>query len=242
MNGIDVSKHNGNIDWKSVKASCKVDFCIIRAGYGKSISQKDAKFEQNYAGCKAQGIPCGAYWYSYAKTVAEARQEAEVCVSILAGKQFEFPIFFDQEERDILATGKANCSAMVRAFCEVLEKAGYWVGLYTSRSFLATNIEDDIKSRYALWIAEWGSKLNYSGSVGIWQYSEKGHVDGISGNVDLDECYVDYPTVIRAAGKNGFSKPAEVSDTPVEPPAKGSVKVTITIDGKTYNGVMTAVE
>lgn len=85
-NGIDVSKHNSNIDWQSVKASGKVDFCIIRAGYGKSISQKDAKFERNYAGAKAQGIPVGAYWYSYAITPAEV--EAMTFLQAIARKQY----------------------------------------------------------------------------------------------------------------------------------------------------------
>lgn len=213
MTGIDVSKHNGAIDWQKVKTS-GIDFAIIRAGYGKSISQKDKTFEANYAGCKANGIPCGAYWYSYATTVSEAKQEAETFLSVIKGKQFEFPVYFDQEEKATLNTGRANCSAMIRAFCEVLENAGYWVGLYTSRSFLTSYIEDDIKQRYALWIAEWGSTLHYSGDYGIWQYSETGKVDGIAGNVDLNQCNVDYPTAIKAAGKNGYTKPA---DTPAEP-------------------------
>ena len=245
MKGIDVSVHNGNIDWNRVK-NAGIQFAILRAGYGKVASQKDRKFEENYNGAKAAGVPVGAYWYSYAKTVAEARQEAEVCVSILAGKQFEYPIWFDQEEKTILATGKANCSAMVRAFCEVLEQAGYWVGLYTSRSFLASNIEDDIKSRYALWIAEWGSKLNYSGSVGIWQYSDKGHVDGISGAVDLDECYVDYAKLIKEKGLNGFTVAAETSDPvtlPTEMPfpseKKTTAAVVLQIGDDIYKGTLT---
>ena len=252
MKGIDVSVHNGNIDWNRVK-NAGIQFAILRAGYGKVASQKDKQFENNYNGAKAVGVPVGAYWYSYAKTVAEARQEAEACVSILAGKQFEFPIFFDQEERDILATGKANCSAMVRAFCEVLEKAGYWVGLYTSRSYLSTHIEDDIKSRYALWIAEWGSKLNYSGSVGIWQYSDKGHVDGIIGAVDLDESYIDYAKLIKEKGLNGFAASVEVSDSvtlPTEMPFpseekndadKTTAAVVLQIGDDIYKGTLTKV-
>ena len=248
MKGIDVSVHNGNIDWNKVK-NAGIQFAILRAGYGKVASQKDKKFEENYNGAKAAGVPVGAYWYSYAKTVAEARQEAEVCVSILAGKQFEFPIFFDQEERDILATGKANCSAMVRAFCEVLEKAGYWVGLYTSRSYLSTHIEDDIKSRYALWIAEWGSKLNYSGSVGIWQYSEKGGVNGIVGNVDLDEAYIDYAKLIKEKGLNGFTASDPVT-LPTEMPFpseekndadKTTAAVVLQIGDDIYKGTLTKV-
>lgn len=239
MKGIDVSVHNGNIDWNKMKAD-GIEFAILRAGYGKLAKQKDTKFEDNYAGAKAAGIPVGAYWYSYATTVDEARQEAAVCVSILAGKQFEFPIYFDQEEKKTLDTGKANCSAMIRAFCEVLESHGYWVGLYTSRSVLSTHIEDDIKTRYALWAAEWGSKLNYSGAVGIWQYSDKGKVGGITGNVDLDMAYVDYATKVKAAGKNGYGK-AETISAPASVEVDTNVSVTVTIGNDTYEGTLTRV-
>lgn len=236
MKGIDVSVHNGAIDWKKVKAD-GVEFAILRAGYGRVASQKDSRFEENYAGAKAAGIPVGAYWYSYAVTVEEARLEAEVCLSIIKGKQFEFPIWFDQEEQKTFNTGKANCSAIVRAFCEVLEKAGYWVGLYTSRSFLASHIEDDIKTRYALWVAEWNSKLNYSGDVGIWQRSEKGSVCGINGNVDLDIGYKDYPSMIKAKGLNGFSKP----DVKPEPGPNDSITVEIIVSGNKYAGKLNKV-
>lgn len=234
MKGIDVSVHNGNIDWERVKKA-GIRFAVLRAGYGKLATQKDKKFEDNYAGAKAAGIPIGAYWYSYATTVDEARTEAEVCVSVLKDKQFEFPIYFDQEEKATLDTGKENCSAMVRAFCEVLEKNGYWVGLYTSRSMLGTHIEDDIKTRYALWVAEWGNRLNYNGAVGIWQYSEKGGVDGITGNVDLDEAYIDYVPKVKAKGLNGYGK-AEPTPAPVSAEPEANVSVTVTIGNDTFKG------
>jgi len=242
MKGIDVSVHNGDIDWKKVKAD-GIEFAILRAGYGRELSQKDARFEENYKNAKVAGIPVGAYWYSYATTVDEAKLEAEVCVSILKGKQFEFPIFFDQEEKATLDTGKANCSAMVRAFCEVLESAGYWVGLYTSRSVLSTHIEDDIKTRYALWVAEWSEKLNYSGSVGIWQYSSKGSMSGISGDVDLDTAYVDYPARVKAAGLNGYGGAAATPDTstPDATQVHGNLTATVQIGDDVYEGTLTKV-
>ena len=239
MKGIDVSVHNGDIDWGKVKAD-GIDFAILRAGYGKLAKQKDAKFEDNYKGAKAAGIPVGAYWYSYATTPDEAKLEAEVCVSILKGKQFEFPIFFDQEEKTTLDTGKANCSEMIRAFCDVLEANGYWVGLYTSRSCLTTHIEDDIKKRYALWAAEWSDKLRYDGPVGIWQHSEKGKVDGITGNVDLDIGYKDYPTMIKAKGLNGYGKAAEPTPA-LDVPKENAVTVTVQIGDDNYSGTLTKV-
>ena len=226
MRGIDVSVHNGNIDWNRVKND-GIGFAILRAGYGKVASQKDKKLEDNYAGAKAAGIPIGAYWYSYAKTVDEARQEAETCITILRGKQFEYPIFFDVEEKATLNTGKSNCSAMI----------GYWVGLYTSRSVLSTHIEDDIKNRYALWAAEWGAKLNYSGSVGIWQYSDKGKVDGITGAVDLDESYIDYAKLVKERGLNGFSASAPVTDAPAN--EQKTAAVILQIGDDIYKGTLT---
>ena len=97
MKGIDVSKHNGSIDFNAVKAS-GVEFVIIRAGYGMYDNQKDPKFEENYAKAKAAGLHVGTYWYSYAKSVKEAEIEAEVCLRVIGGKQFDFPIYFDIED------------------------------------------------------------------------------------------------------------------------------------------------
>ena len=240
MKGIDVSKHNGSINWNQVKAD-GVQFAILRAGYGRVASQKDVKFEEYYSGAKAVGIPVGAYWYSYAVSPDEAKIEAEVCISILKGKQFEFPVYFDLEEQKAFNTGKANCSAMVRAFCGELEKAGYWAGLYMSRSPFNSYMEEDIKTRYALWLAEYNNKLNYSGSVGMWQKSSTGRIAGISGNVDIDEGYIDYAEKIKSAGLNGFSK-TKTLITPTAPivtateTTENSVTVEVKVNGETYSG------
>lgn len=214
--GIDVSHHQGDIDWGKVKASEKVDFAIINAGYGKHIKQKDKKFEQNYAGAKTQGIPVGAYWYSYALTPAEAEAEARVFLEAIAGKCFEYPVWFDVEENAQFNSGKKNVSAIVRAFCGVMEQAGYWCGLYSYRSALKSYFDEDVQNRYAVWAAEFGASLHYTGAE-MWQYSEKGIVPGISGAVDLDISYVDYPTAIKEAGKNGFTKPEPENALPYIP-------------------------
>ena len=207
LKGIDVSYHQGNINWTKVKGN--VDFAILRAGYGDVISypkQIDSTFERNYKGCKDNNIPCGVYWYSYARSVTEAKQEAKACLSVIKGKTFEYPIYFDLEEQSQFAKGKAFCESIVKAFCDTLEEAGYYAGLYMSRSPLQTYISDSVAKRYALWIAEYNSKCNYGGNYGIWQYSSTGKVNGISGNVDMDYCYIDYPTVIKTNGLNGYPK------------------------------------
>lgn len=182
-NGIDLSCHNGSIDWTKVKA----DFVILRAGYGKETNQVDSRFEEYYAGAKAHGIPVGAYWYSYAMNEDEAKQEADVFISTIKGKRFEYPVFYDVEESKQFALGKEKLSAIIRAFLERVEAAGYFVGLYGSASSLVTHTENDIKEKYTIWLAHWCDSTNYSGAYGIWQHSCKGRVEGISGDVDLDK-------------------------------------------------------
>ena len=193
------------IDFAKVKAA-GYDFVIIRAGYGKLISQKDTMFEQNYRNAKLAGLNVGAYWYSYALSFEEAKAEAAACLECIKGKQFEYPIYFDLEEQKQFAKGKDFCSKLVQTFCSEIERAGYWAGLYTSKSYLTTHIDADTAKRYALWVAQWSAQCTYQGTYGMWQKSEKGQVDGIKGYVDLDESYFDYPKSIMASGKNGFNK------------------------------------
>ena len=203
--GIDVSKHNGTIDWS--KVSKEVDFAILRAGYGRVASQKDVKFEYNYEQAKKYGVPIGAYHYSYATSVAEVQLEADVLLQWLKGKKFEFPIYFDIEEKRQAALPKATCTAMVNAFCKKLEAAGYWVGVYSYDSFFTSNLDTSIQTAYACWVARVENvKPTYCKKYGIWQYSWKGSVNGIAGDVDMNYCYIDYPTAVKRAGLNGYSK------------------------------------
>lgn len=226
--GIDVSRWQGNIDWTKVK----VDFCIMQAGFGRELSQKDICFDNNYNGCKKNKIPCGAYWYSYAQSEDEARLEAKVCIETIKNKQFEYPIYYDVEEQRTLDLGREKVSAIIKAFLDELEKAGYFAGLYMSAYFLKEYVNDSIKNRYAVWVAHHGvNKPDYTGKYGMWQKSNTGSVAGINGNVDLDECYVDYPADIKSAGLNGFPKA----------PNKQSKFFKITVDNKTYSGTLTEI-
>ena len=104
--GIDISKHNGSIDWQKVRNSGSVDFAVLRSGYGRLISQKDQQFERNYAECKKYGIPIGTYWYSYAHSVSEIQTEARVFLEAIKGKQFEYPVYLDFEEESQFKLGK----------------------------------------------------------------------------------------------------------------------------------------
>lgn len=231
MKGIDVSVHNGNIDWRKVK-NAGIQFAVLRAGYGRELSQKDTRFEENYRNAKAAGIPVGAYWYSYAMTEDEARLEADVFLSVIKGKQFEMPVYFDLEEKKQFDLGKEKVSAIMRAFLEKVEKAGYFVGLYGSASSLTTHTADDIKSRYTIWLAHWTEQTNYSGDYGIWQYSSEGKVNGIIGNVDMDICRNDFPAIIKNKKLNGFG------NEQISTPESGgtTANVTVKIGNETYKG------
>lgn len=225
MKGIDVSYAQGKVDWSQVKSG-GVQFALIRAGYGRELSQKDVQFENNYSGCKSNNIPCGAYWYSYAMSPEEAVIEANTFLSTIKGKSFEFPVYYDVEEVKQFNLGKTKVTAIIKAFLETVEKAGYWVGLYMSTSHLLDNVSNEVRDRYAIWVAQYNSKCTYTGQYGIWQYGVAGHpkwdiknvgsVKGVSGQCDLDYCYIDYPELIKKAGLNNISsttsKPVENLD------------------------------
>lgn len=209
--GVDISQYQGTPDFAKLKNA--VDFVIIKAGYGRYRNQIDPQFERNYSECKKYGIPCGAYWFGYATNPQDAASEARICAEVLKGKKFEYPIYYDMEtdaqsNHYPFNTGIDTCSAMVEAFCSTLESYGYFTGLYISRSPLQQYIYSETAAKYSLWIAEYGGKCNYSGTYGMWQYSDNGSVSGVAKAVDLDECYVDYPTLIKSGGFNGYPKQA----------------------------------
>lgn len=206
--GIDLSKHNGAVNWDKIKAD-GIQFAIIRTGFGKfHPSQKDPQFDRNYAEAKRVGMPIGCYHYSYATSIEQAEMEADFVLDIIKGKQFEYPIYFDIEEKNQEKLSMKLCGDMIKAFCSKLEKAGYWAGIYSYDSFFGTNIPDDIEKRYAVWVARLDGKPQKATAYQMWQYSWKGKVSGSSAETDMNICYVDYPAMIKKAGKNGYGKSA----------------------------------
>lgn len=202
--GIDVSYAQQDISWENVRAA-GIEFAMIRAGYGRELSQKDAMFERHYAGARAAGIPVGAYWYSYATDTDGAKKEAAACLETIRGKTFEFPVAFDIEDSSQRNLGKGRITDISIAFLQELERAGYYVVLYSSLDWLRNRIDYDRVRRYDLWLAQWRSAgITYEHPVGLWQYTSSGSVDGIAGRVDRDIAYRDYAQIIRAAGLNGF--------------------------------------
>lgn len=209
MKLIDVSRHNGDIDWTRVKndKTNNIEGVMIRAGYGKTASQKDRKFEENYKGAAEQGLHLGAYWYSYALTADEAELEAKAFLECIAGKRFDLPVFFDIEDKTQVPLGKKVCTDITERFMKVLEEAGYFAGVYSFDSFFASNLSEDIRKKYAIWVARVENIAPQNAPEwGIHQYSWKGRIDGIKNDTDLNECRKNYPQTIKAAGLNGYPK------------------------------------
>ncbi|MGP1361053.1 MAG: GH25 family lysozyme [Candidatus Fimenecus sp.] len=231
--GVDLSKHNGSVDFKTLK-NAGIDFVILRAGYGNTSKQKDIRFEENYAKAKAAGLPVGTYWYSYADSVEEVGREAEAFYECIKGKTFEYPVYFDIEEAKQIKRGMEFCSSLVKAFCEKMEQKGYYAGFYTSKAHLLNVISRDVRYRFTVWVAQWADKLTYTDPYGLWQYTSDGSVPGVNGRVDMNLCDMDFPTIIKANGLNGFTKTA----APTPQPNRKSVDeiANEVISGKWGNG------
>ena len=212
MLGLDLSVHNGKVDFKKVK-SAGYDFVFIRDGYGDVLSypsQIDSRYEENYRNAKAAGMHTGAYHYLYACTVEAARREAQGMLSLLKGKQFDMPVALDIEERAQYNLNGMAKTMVIEAFMDVLEKAGYYAVLYSYEAFLRT-VPKSTLDKYDIWCANIVSKPSIR--YGIWQYSFTGKVDGIHGDVDLDRTDKDYPKLMREGGFNGYTKAKPVLDT-----------------------------
>lgn len=228
-NGIDVSRFQGVIDWAAVKAA-GVDFAIIKAGGSDAGLYTDSAFERNYEGAKAAGVPVGAYYYVGRLCISRADgiADAERFIEMLKGKEFEYPVFIDLEET--APKDKAGATEAVIAFCETMESAGYYCGIYASDiSGFKDRLDISRLTAFDKWVANYSTQPKYVASYGMWQKSSKGRIAGIFGDVDIDEAYQDYPTIIKANGLNGFKKP--------EPPKK-QMKVTIEYDEHIYSGLL----
>ena len=152
-------------------------------------------------------------------------------MEVIKGKKFEYPIYFDLEEQSQFAKGKAFCDSVIKAFCGELEKNGYLAGLYCSTYYLNNFVSNNVAGKYPLWVAQYNYRCTYTADkYGIWQYSDEGRVNGISGNVDMNYGYTDYPTIIKNGGYNGYKKPVTAEKKTVTQLAKEVV------EGKWSNG------
>ena len=191
--GIDVSNHQGDIDWETVKNS-GVEFVFIRIGYGHNREAKimeDEKFRKNLEGARNVGLKVGLYFYSYATEIWEAEEQANWIVKTLNGEKIDLPIVFDYETWKSFPTYNINIvdlNKVAKRFLDILHDNGYEGMNYSSKYYLNTiwNI-----SEYPTWLAHYVSKTNYDKDFKVWQFSNTGEVPGINGFVDLDVLYLE---------------------------------------------------
>ena len=196
--GIDVSQWQGDIDWASAKGD--IDFAIIRAGYGQN--NIDPKWKRNADECTRLGIPFGVYWFSYAYNVDRAKREAQYCIEAVKAYKLDYPIAFDFEydsvnyaQKQGVTITKQLASDIARTFCEEIRAAGYTPILYANPDYLSRYFDDDVASRYDIWLAQWPKRPHLDvppENADIWQYSNSRSIKGISGRVDMNACYKDY--------------------------------------------------
>ncbi|MCL2634375.1 MAG: hypothetical protein FWD34_07690 [Oscillospiraceae bacterium] len=206
-NGIDISHWNGTINWQQVAAS-GIDFVMIRAGRGHiNDSQpmiEDTRFREHLAGAQANGIEVGVYFYSYAKTVKEAQAEARFLVNILKDCKITYPVALDMEEEPHYYTGDKP-QKMAEAFLKIIMDHGYFPMMYSYKSWLETNLDNEFLNKYAVWVAHVNvSQTNYKGNYQMWQYSWVGRVSGINGDVDLNIAYRDFAAYIKKMRLNNL--------------------------------------
>lgn len=221
--GIDISKWQKGINLAQAKAA-GVEFIILKAGGSDNGKYKDACFDSFYLQAKALNIPIGAYYFGRDLTVADARASAEHFINLLSDKQFEYPVYYDVEGK-MLSLSKYNLTEVVKTFCETVEEAGYWTGIYASASTFKSEVSDEDLKHFCHWVAAWNkTKPNLPYSEGdMWQFGGETnrlrdvHIAGYV--VDQDYCFKDYPTLIRERELNNLTKQTEpglyVADEPL---------------------------
>lgn len=233
--GIDVSVWQGGIDWSAVKND-GIDFAIIRSGWGyKNDGEMDKNFIRNIQNAKAAGVKVGVYHYSYATSVENARQEAEFCLSLVreSGVSLDLPIYFDIEDQSIAVNHDKNIrTEMCIAFCSEIEKNGYWAGVYANLNWYNNYLnKSDLAKRYTLWLAQYND--THDMNCDIWQYSSSGHINGISGNVDLNIMYRDLPSEIENSGACADTN----TESNTNKPPEDNVEYYMVQSGDTLSGI-----
>ena len=206
--GIDVSVWQRGIDFNKAKKE-GVEFVIMRGMYGNA---KDTEFENNYKKAKKEGLGVGVYQWGRATNISQAREEAQLLIEYcLKGKQFEYPIYYDVEDKNIIDKNIKDATEIIKAWAETIENAGYFAGIYMNQN----NYRNDVKGQeltklYSQWRAKWTTESNKPKDVDMWQFGGETNIirsNKIAGYVcDQNYAYKDFPTIIKKAKLNGFGK------------------------------------
>ena len=221
--GVDVSQYQGEINWELAKKH--IDFAILRCGYGQDIpGQDDPTFKRNADECTRLGIPFGVYLYSYAQNERDALSEARHVLRLIADYKMEYPIYLDLEDPRVGRLSNDQIERNCRVWADELARHDYFPGFYASYYWWRTKLTGTFFTRYTKWVARYADELGAEG-FDMWQYTDKGFVEGINAPVDRDYAYRDFPAEIREGGFNNFDK-----DEPDEDPTEYEVGDHVTFD------------
>ena len=239
--GIDISLYQKGLDFNAAKAE-GVEYAIIKCS---ESTFTDPEFENNYAAAKKAGLAVGAYHFLGSKTIEGVKKEAKYCLSVLEGKQFEYPIFLDVEGTTFDGVSVAVLTKLIRTWCEIVEDAGYWVGFYTNWDWYLHRLDGkSLAERFSLWLAFWGLECP-SCPAQMWQYGGSTNFirsNKIAGQVcDQDYAFIDFPTLIKEKGLNGYGKtptpepePTPTPEPPKPEPIKEGDRVRLLPDATVY--------
>ena len=201
--GIDISHHQGDIDFDKLKGS--IDFAMVRTSYGDF--HIDKKYKQNINGLEKINVPYGLYHFSYATTIKEANEEANGFLNIIKNYKPLYPVVIDIESSSRTEDLKKDTLVdIANTFCKKVESAGYYVMIYANLNYFETKLNSSVLNKYDKWLAEWRDKPTFDEPFGMWQYTSKGSKPGINGNVDLDIAYKNYPKIIKDANLNNYKE------------------------------------
>ena len=209
--GIDISHHQGDINFEELRGN--IDFAFVRTSYGAFY--EDDKYKQNIEGLSKIGVPYGLYHFSYAINVEESKKEAEGFINLLKDYEPLYPVVLDMEYSDVTANVPNDTLVDIAVvFCNMLEEAGYYPMIYANLDYYENKLNSERLDKFDKWLAQWTDRPTYDKPFGIWQYTSKGKMPGISGNVDLNISYKDYPLIIKDAGLNNSGD--VIIDIPIE--------------------------
>lgn len=212
MKGIDISEGTGNVDFKALKAA-GYEFVIARAGYGSDVKQTDRRFHAYVGDALSAGLHVGAYWFIYARTLDEAEQNAKCFLEVVSGwkGRLDMPLYIDYEydstryyeQETGIKEKRETATEYIRRAAEIVEAAGYYSGVYLNPDYIRNHVNLDNLRDFTLWLAQWGVP-EPSYKCDLWQTAGDTKIIQASGGVDLNECFEDFPTIIRRTGLNGF--------------------------------------
>lgn len=230
---VDISEWQQNVNFAQLKSN-GIKAVIIRAGYGREVSQKDSLFESHYRNAKAVGLKIGAYWYSYADSVNDAEKEANAFMSVAKGKSFDLPVYYDLEDSSQIGLGKSTLTAIAERFCNTLKRNNYKVGVYANLNWFNNYLDyKKLKAKYSIWLAQYNDRAELD--CDIWQNSSSGRINGYNGRLDTNIVYDE--SLYNCADKNTSEKPSLIYRVFADHKWYGEVKGLSNIAGRSNQAI-----